>query len=53
LLGGYSFGGIVAYEMARQLSAEGHQVPLLAMFDMYAPEQFMEVMNGTRRSTFR
>ncbi len=52
LLGGYSFGGIVAYEMARQLSAEGHQVPLLAMFDMYAPEQFMEVMKRHEKIHF-
>lgn len=44
LLGGYSFGGIVAYEMARKLSASGHEVPLLAMFDMHAPEQFIESM---------
>lgn len=40
LLGGYSFGGIVAYEMASQLRAAGHDVPLLVMFDMYAPEAF-------------
>jgi amino acid adenylation domain-containing protein len=46
LLGGYSFGGIVAYEMACQLAAEGHQVPLLVMFDMYAPDRFMEVMGA-------
>ncbi|MBP6392027.1 MAG: amino acid adenylation domain-containing protein [Flavobacteriales bacterium] len=38
LLGGYSFGGIVAYEMACQLVAAGEQVPLLALFDTYAPE---------------
>lgn len=44
LLGGYSFGGIVAYEMAQQLTAAGHEVPLLAMFDMPAPEVFNENM---------
>jgi amino acid adenylation domain-containing protein len=31
-LGGLSFGGAVAFEMARQLQAEGQQVGLLALF---------------------
>ncbi len=44
LLGGYSFGGIVAYEMACQLRAAGHDVPLLVMFDMYAPDHFIKTM---------
>lgn len=35
-LGGYSFGGVVAYEMARQLSAMGDTVGLLALLDTYA-----------------
>lgn len=30
---GYSFGGLVAYEMAQQLHAQGHEVPLVALFD--------------------
>jgi amino acid adenylation domain-containing protein len=33
-LGGWSFGGIVAYEMARQLAAHGHKVALLAIIDV-------------------
>src|SRR5262249_53897649 len=33
LLGGYSFGGLVAYEMARQLRANGQEVALLALID--------------------
>jgi thioesterase domain-containing protein len=33
LLGGWSMGGIVAYEMARQLEAEGAEVALLALMD--------------------
>src|SRR5690606_29340174 len=37
MLGGWSFGGLVAYEMARQLSAAGHEVALLALFDSWAP----------------
>ena len=34
-VGGFSFGGLVAYEMAQQLRAEGQWVPLLALFDTY------------------
>jgi len=37
LLGGASFGGSVAFEMARQLETEGHSVALVAMFDAFAP----------------
>ena len=37
LLAGESFGGIVAYEMAQQLQAEGETVALLALFDTLAP----------------
>ena len=36
-LGGYSFGGVVAFEMARLLQTQGEQVALLALFDAYAP----------------
>jgi oxalate---CoA ligase len=35
-LGGYSMGGIVAYEMARQLRAAGENVALLALIDTYS-----------------
>ena len=34
-LGGYSMGGLIAYEMARQLREEGQAVRLLALFDSY------------------
>jgi thioesterase domain-containing protein/acyl carrier protein len=36
LLGGASFGGWVAYEMAQQLQAQGESVALLALFDTSA-----------------
>jgi thioesterase domain-containing protein len=36
-LGGWSFGGTVALEMARQLQQQGQQVALLALFDSWAP----------------
>lgn len=37
-LGGYCFGGLMAYEMARQLSAQGEPVALVALFEAY-PER--------------
>lgn len=37
LLAGSSFGGILAFEVARQLQAEGRTVALLALFDTFAP----------------
>ncbi|MFL5537436.1 MAG: amino acid adenylation domain-containing protein, partial [Longimicrobiaceae bacterium] len=33
---GWSFGGVVAWEMAQQLHAAGHEVDLLALFDTTA-----------------
>ncbi len=37
LLGGFSGGGLTAYEMARQLSAEGEEIGLLVMLDTPIP----------------
>ncbi|MFI5421605.1 MAG: alpha/beta fold hydrolase, partial [Nitrososphaerales archaeon] len=34
-LGGYCMGGTISYEMARILTSEGEQVPLVAMLDTY------------------
>jgi thioesterase domain-containing protein/acyl carrier protein len=39
LLGGWSMGGIVAFEMARQLEAQGQRVSLLAVIDAEAPTE--------------
>ncbi|GMU92126.1 MAG: hypothetical protein AMXMBFR4_11840 [Candidatus Hydrogenedentota bacterium] len=36
-LGGWSFGGYVAYEMAQQLITQGQEVSLLVMFDTPVP----------------
>jgi amino acid adenylation domain-containing protein len=36
-LGGWSLGGIVAFEMAQQLYQQGHEVALLALIDTEAP----------------
>ncbi|HKQ73506.1 MAG TPA: alpha/beta fold hydrolase, partial [Blastocatellia bacterium] len=38
LLGGWSMGGIVAFEMARQLHALGQSVSLLALIDTVLPD---------------
>lgn len=43
-LSGYSFGGLVAYEMACQLREQGRDVALVLLWDTYAPRCF------TRRS---
>jgi amino acid adenylation domain-containing protein len=37
VLGGYSSGGIIAFEMAQQLQAQGHRVAFLAILDEEAP----------------
>jgi oxalate---CoA ligase len=39
LLGGQSFGGLVAYEVARQLLAQGQRVGLLALIDTHFPNR--------------
>jgi thioesterase domain-containing protein/aryl carrier-like protein len=46
LLGGYSGGGIVAFEMARKLTAAGQEVALLAFIDTFLPQR------GPRQITF-
>jgi amino acid adenylation domain-containing protein len=38
MVGGWSFGGLVAFEMARQLTAAGEEVSLLAILDSGTPE---------------
>jgi thioesterase domain-containing protein/acyl carrier protein len=36
-LGGWSVGGVIAFEMARRLQAAGEEVELLALLDSYPP----------------
>ena len=38
MLGGYSGGGLVAFEMAQQLTAAGEDVALVVMFDTFPPQ---------------
>lgn len=46
LLMGYSFGGLVAYEMACRLQAMGEEVPFLGLLDTYAPHHHDDVLRG-------
>jgi len=43
LLGGWSFGGVVAFEMAQQLRRQGKDVRLLALFDTWSPKKLPKV----------
>ena len=45
LLGGHSFGGAVAFEMACQLQAQQQKVALLALFDTPSPDQISVRVN--------
>jgi amino acid adenylation domain-containing protein len=40
LLSGHSSGGIIAFEMARQLQKQGETIGMLALFDSYSPIYF-------------
>ena len=44
-LGGVSLGGVIAYEMAQQLQAQGERVALLAMFEGLHPD-FPQMRSG-------
>jgi amino acid adenylation domain-containing protein len=46
-LGGWSSGGVVAFEMARQLAAEGHRVARLVLIDSVTPEPLVELDDAT------
>lgn len=54
-LGGSSFGGMIAYEMAQQLRAQGQAVALLALFDTNGPgyPQYLPGFGRGRRWLFR
>ncbi|HYU30924.1 MAG TPA: amino acid adenylation domain-containing protein [Thermoanaerobaculia bacterium] len=47
-LGGWSLGGVVAWEMARQLTEHGSAVELLAMIDPGTPQQVPEAPDPHR-----
>ncbi|BAZ14313.1 amino acid adenylation domain-containing protein [Calothrix sp. NIES-4071] len=43
LIGGWSFGGLVAFEIAQQMQAQGQQVSLLALLDTYPFTEYEEL----------
>ena len=45
-LGGYSFGGIVAFEMAQQLLAQNRQQALVVLFDTFCTPERTSLRNG-------
>jgi amino acid adenylation domain-containing protein len=51
-LGGHCFGGTIAFEIARQLQAQGETVALLALVDAYAPlaSAFARAQSASLRS---
>jgi amino acid adenylation domain-containing protein len=61
LLGGYSYGAVVAYEMAQQLEEAGERVALVAVLDTSAPsimqqmpeDDQVELLQGLAWSTAR
>ena len=54
-IGGYSCGGLVAFEIAQQLRAQGQEIVLLALFDTAAPgyHKPASISNDGQPSTFR
>ncbi|MBY0561315.1 type I polyketide synthase [Hyphomicrobium sp.] len=49
LLAGYSGGGVVAFEMARQLTELGEDVPLVVFFDTYHPQMPIQTVDFARK----
>jgi thioesterase domain-containing protein len=53
LIGGWSFGGVIAYEVAQRLAAAGRRVALVALLDTRVPSQRPVRRRGrTRRGAF-
>ena len=50
---GFSFGGLVAYEMAQQLTAAGEQVRFLGMLDSWQPGHLRQVEIASHSSLKR
>jgi amino acid adenylation domain-containing protein len=58
-LAGYSLGGLIVFEMARQLRAMGREIKLLAVFDTYAGDlqpsdgKLTRLMHKIKRQPFK
>jgi thioesterase domain-containing protein len=50
MLGGWSMGGVVVYEMAQQLRAQGQEISLLALVDSRYPTQQERLQQAGPRS---
>ncbi len=48
ILIGYSFGGVIALEMARRLSCDGEKIALLAMLDSYPDRRQISLVQQAR-----
>ena len=48
LLGGFCMGGMVAFEMARMLQADGQKVGLVALLETHGPGYFLSPKNQVR-----
>jgi acetoacetyl-CoA synthetase len=53
LLVGFSFGGLVALEMAQQLTANGEKVAMLVMLESYPAFRFLSLSQRIRLTTRR
>jgi acyl-CoA synthetase (AMP-forming)/AMP-acid ligase II/thioesterase domain-containing protein/NADP-dependent 3-hydroxy acid dehydrogenase YdfG/acyl carrier protein len=51
-LGGWSLGGIIAFEIAQQLSKSGAEIGLLALIDSYTPQAIEQVSQLRKSSLF-
>ncbi len=49
---GYSFGGVIAYEMARQLTADGQEVAFVGVIDIENPSVELESFSPWQRVLF-
>jgi thioesterase domain-containing protein len=52
LLGGYSFGGLVAFEMAQQLEARGQRPAMVVMLDTWLPSYRTTLSVGEQAQIF-
>jgi acetoacetyl-CoA synthetase len=50
-VGGYSFGGLVAYEIAQQLSRAGEQVELVTLIDTHVHGRYLPLWEWVRYCT--
>ncbi len=48
-LGGLCFGGVLAYEIAQQLTASGAEVAVVALFEAYAPAGRLTLLERLQR----